>query len=168
MIRAVEHPVTRAASTHALSLKLITWARITRAVFGHSRAATENDHDPGPGMRECRHHQHRGQERKAEDDVGEPGDDAVDPPAAEIARDQTQKRADRDNRERGGQPDLQRGAGAEDQLAEHVAPARGGAEPVRRGHRQVARDPRSPLSAGPRGSYGASRSAKIAMMTIAA
>ena len=49
MIRAFEHPVTRAASTHARSRKLNTWLRITRAVFGHNSAVTVNITVPVPG-----------------------------------------------------------------------------------------------------------------------
>ena len=40
MMRVLEQPVTRAASTQARSRRLRTWLRMTRAVFGHSRAVT--------------------------------------------------------------------------------------------------------------------------------
>ena len=40
MIRPVEQPVMRAASTQARSRRLSTWLRMTRDVFGQSSSAT--------------------------------------------------------------------------------------------------------------------------------
>ena len=50
MMRAVEQPVTRAASTQARSRSDSTWERITRAVLGHSSSATVTITTRVPGV----------------------------------------------------------------------------------------------------------------------
>ena len=109
-MRQVDAPVTRAASTKARSRTVSTCERMTRAVFGQSSSAMPRIDVAGARPEEAGQHDDEGQERDAERDVGEPHQHGVDP-AAEIAGDEPDHRADQRDHDGRGQADIQRARG---------------------------------------------------------
>ena len=136
----------RRAPGHARRFHPGAFAKAEHLAADHARGIRPQqqrhaqDHRARARMRQRGDDDEERQERQAEHDIGKARHHAVRP-AAEIPRDQPQQRADDDHRERRRQPDLQCRARAVDELAQHVPPARRGAEPMRGRHRQIAREP---------------------------
>jgi hypothetical protein len=119
--------------------------------LGAQRAGDREDEPrvPGPPQRRDRQHrvdetrrQHRGdrerhhQRRDGERDIGQAHDDDLGP-AAEIAGDEPESRAERDRGAKDDRGQQERDAIAEQHPGENVAPDIVGAEPVSGGRRQV-------------------------------
>ena len=128
-IRASQAPAARAAQTKGACFQ----RQNLGADHARGRAPQEKDHQQDhereARFRDRDHHHGEGQERHAERDVGRAHQDLVDP-AAEIARNETDERAENDAAERGDETDDQGHARAPDELAEHVHALVGRAEPV--------------------------------------
>ncbi len=92
-------------------------------------------HDPQGRAEDGGERDRQQQRRKRHHQVGKAHDAGADP-AAEIARDDAEQRADQHRDAIGDDADDQRGARAEDQAREQVAPQEVGAEPEARVRRQ--------------------------------
>jgi hypothetical protein len=88
-------------------------------------------HDPQGGAEDGGERDRQQQRRKRHHQIGK-AHDAGTYPAAEIARDDAEQGADQHRNAIRGDADDQRGAGAEDQAREQIAPQQVGAEPEAR------------------------------------
>ncbi len=142
MIRPSRLPSAFAASANSRSRSDRNDARTSRATDGHDKPADQDDDDAEVQRRLVRRagddrgqHEQQRQQRDGEHDVGRAHDDEVDP-AAVVAGDRAQERADRDLHDHREQRDRERDARAEHQAREQVAAVLVGAQDVVRDARR--------------------------------
>ena len=136
MIRPSLLPMARAASANSRSRRLKNEARTKRATGGHESAPMITTITPKLERRlrrtrrdDGRQHEQQRQQRNREKDVGDAHDRVVEP-AAVVAGDRAERRADEHLHDHGEEADRQRDARAEEQAREQIAADLVGSERV--------------------------------------